>query len=131
VSLWRLIENHAQFHNRVIRVKAILVENQTPRVDGGDPILYDVACPDSDFSVVVLFADSFKSNAAYAALRRINDKPDASGKTCATVSLFGKFEVSSKREYGHLDWADSQFVIYRIEKTSPVAPNAIWPKKFK
>ena len=131
VNFCRLTETPREFHNKVIRVKAILVMNQTPRVDGGDPFLYDAACADNSPYVVVEFSPNFRWNAAYTALLRTQKHPHKSGNTRASVTLVGQFQASGKREYGHLDWADSQFVIYRIETVSRIRRQTIWPKVFK
>jgi hypothetical protein len=131
VSFCRLTKTPRQFHNQIIRVKAILVMNHTPRVDGGDPFLYDVACADNDPYVAVEFSPNFKWNAAYTKLLRTQKHPDKFGNTRTLVTLVGQFQSSGQREYGHLDWADSQVVIYRIETVTRVVPRTIWPKGFK
>jgi hypothetical protein len=130
INFCRLTETPRQFHNHIIRVKAILVMNHTPRVDGGDPFLYDVACAENNPYVVVQFSPNFKWNAGYTKLLRTQKHPDKFGNTRAVVTLVGQFQSSGQREYGHLDWADSQFVIYRIETVARVARRTIWPKGF-
>ena len=130
VPFCRLTETPRRFHNRTIRLKAILVMNHTPRVDGGDPFLYHVACADKNPYVVVEFASDFKWDAAYTKLLRTQKHPDKFGNTRTLVTLVGQFQSSGQREYGHLSWADSQFVIYQIESVARVAPGTIWPKTF-
>jgi hypothetical protein len=85
VAFCDLIRNPARDDDKVIRVKAILMENQTPRVDGGDPIFYDVGCRKNDFSVVVESSEPFDETApVYKALARIRKKPDKRGNTRAS-----------------------------------------------
>ena len=131
VDFCLLTKTPRQFHNNIIRLKAILVMNHTPRVDGGDPFLYDVACADKDPYVAVQFWTKFRWDAAYTKLLRTQKHPDEFGNTRTLVTLVGQFQSSGQREYGHLDWADSQFVIYRIEAVSRIPRATLWPKDFK
>jgi hypothetical protein len=124
VDFCDLIKNPAAYANKTIRLKAILLENQTPRVDGGDPILYDSRCQSSDFSVTVTFSETFKTNTAYETLRRIRGAPDEADNSRAVVTLVGEFQYSGQREYGHLDWANSQVLIHEIESVSPIKASA-------
>ncbi len=130
VAFCSLTKTPRRFHNQIIRVRAILVMNHTPRVDGGDPFLYDVTCAENNPYVVVQFSPDFKWTASYTKLLRTQKHPDKFGNTRALVTLVGQFQSSGQREYGHLDWADSQFLIYRIRAVARVARRTIWPKGF-
>src|SRR5436190_2041725 len=68
---------------------------------------------------------------AYTKLLRTQRRPDKFGNTRALVTLVGQFQSSGQRKYGHLDWADSQFVIYRIETVDRLARRTLWPRDFK
>jgi hypothetical protein len=119
-----LIKNPNRYDGQIIRIEAILLENQTPRLDGGDPFLYHAGCTRTDFSVVVEWSKSFKETVmVHDTLERIRNKPDRNGNTRTAVTVVGQFHGSGKRKYGHLDWADGQFVIHTLEKAAPVAPN--------
>lgn len=120
------------YDNQLIRINAILVANQTPRVDGADSFLYSLRCRNSNLTVVVEWSDSLDENApGNKAMQKIRDKPDKRGNTRVAVTLVGEFEASGKRKYGHLDWADSQFVIHSIERVSPIRARTGWPGRLR
>ena len=132
IKFCNLINNPRQYDGKTIRLEAVLVENHNTRVDGGDPILYDPACRKKDFTVVVEWPmasyENYKEAPAYKALEKTREKPDKRGNTRARVILVGEFNSSGERKYGHLDWADSQFVVHDIEAAIPVAFKVAWPK---
>ena len=132
VQFCSLVRQPRSYHNRVIRIKAILVENQTPRVDGGDSFLYDPRCGNNEFTVVVALSESFNgADSAYKALQKIEGQPDKRGWTRVAVMLVGEFNASAQRKYGHLDWAVSQFAIQSIEKVSSIPATTKWPKSLR
>ena len=110
IDVCKLVKDPSQYAGKTIRLKAVLVENRTSRVDGGDPYLYGPGCRRSSFSVVV----EFSSEESYQPVERV--KPDVHGDVRLNVILVGIFRYSRTQKYGHLDWADSQFLVHRVEK---------------
>ncbi len=110
IDICKLVRDPSRYAGKRIRLKAVLVENRTPRVDGGDTYLYGHGCRGSSFTVVV----EFSSEESYQPVEMV--KPDVHGNVRLNVILVGIFRYSGSQKYGHLDWADSQFLIHRVEK---------------
>jgi hypothetical protein len=122
IEICKLIKHPSQFAGKTIRLKAVLVENHTPRVDGGDPYLYGPACRKTPFSVVV----EFSSQESYQPLEILSEKPDINGYVRSDVILIGVFHYSGTEKYGHLNWADSQFVVQKVEEVKASAAKTPW-----
>jgi hypothetical protein len=93
IGICKLIKQPSKYAGKTIRLKAVLVENHTPRVDGGDPYLYDPACRDTDFDVVV----EWSSEESYQPIKNIAEEPDSDGYVRASVVLVGTFHYSGTR----------------------------------
>ena len=100
IEICKLIKHPSRYAGKTIRLKAVLVENHTPRVDGGDSYLYGPACRKMPFSVVVEFV-SMESSQSIEILRQELD-PD--GYVRSNVILIGAFHYSGMEKYGHLNW---------------------------
>jgi hypothetical protein len=122
IEICKLIKHPSQYAGKTIRLKAVLVENHTPRVDGGDTYLYGPACRKTPFSVVV----EFSSQESYQPLEILSEKPDINGYVRSNVILVGVFHYSGTKKYGHLDWADSQFVVHKVEDVKATAAKTPW-----
>jgi hypothetical protein len=122
IGICKLIKQPSKYAGKTIRLKAVLVENHTPRVDGGDPYLYDPACRDTDFDVVV----GWSSEESYQPIKNIAEEPDGDGYVRASVVLVGMFHYSGTEKYGHLNWADSQFVVQKVEEVKATAAKTPW-----
>jgi hypothetical protein len=121
-----LIEHPARYDGKRIRLHAMLAENQTPRVDGGDSYLYGSACRESEFRVVV----AWSSNRTYGSLEQVRSKPDEAGNTLADVIVDGVFRDAGERKFGHLDWAAAEFIVENVEVARPAkSPKSPRPNK--
>jgi hypothetical protein len=122
IGICNLIKHPSQYAGKTIRLKAVLVENHTPRIDGGDPYLYGPACRKTPFSVVV----EFVSQESYQPLEILGQKPDLDGYVRSNVILVGAFHYLGTEKYGHLNWADAKFVIHKVEEVKGTAAKTPW-----
>lgn len=122
IEICKLIKYPSEFAGRTILLKAVLVQNYTPRVDGGDSYLYGPACRKVPFTVVV----EFDSQESYQPLKVLSREPDRDGDVRLNVILVGVFHYSGTEKYGHLNWADSRFVVHRVEKATPTPAKTLW-----
>lgn len=77
VDFCAMVDKPAQYRGRQIRLKAVLVENNRPRIDGADSFVYAAACQNKKRRVVVRWRnDSYQKSAASESLRAIEAKSD-------------------------------------------------------
>lgn len=128
VSICQLARNPYAYDEQNLRLRAILVENHNPRVDGGDSFLYDPRCLNTSFTVVAEWdASNLSGGPTNSALDRIREQPDKKGNSRAEVIVVGRFNGPKGNRYGHLGWARAQFLIVSLESAQPVAANVGWP----
>lgn len=130
VSLCDLVNKPHRYKGRMIWLKAVLVENNKPRIDGADSFLYDQRCKDQGLNVVVRWSkSSHENNVAYESLNKIQkENADGFGVSRASVIIVGNFSGIRKHKYGEQGWADAEFTIDHIEEAKPVEANLPWPK---
>ena len=129
VKFCNLARSPNLYAGEIIRTKAVLVENHTPRVDGGDPLLYVPACRDKEALVLADWAQLAPAESrALPELGIVRAKVDKHGHSRALTTVVGKFECAGR--YGHLDWAEAQLVIYAVEKVQRVSASVRWPKEY-
>lgn len=122
-----MVDKPARYRGRQIRIKAVLVENNRPRVDGADPFLYDVVCRNKKRRVVARWRnDSYNKSTARESLQAIRTKSDEFGVSRAAVVLSGTLSGPGKEKFG--DWAELEFKIDDVEQAEPVAANLPQPK---
>lgn len=132
VSFCTLVDNPAQYRERTIRLKAVLVENNSVVVDGADPTLYDPACRNKKRTVVVRWLNkSYEDSTASEALRKIRTNSDEFNVSRASVVMLGRLSGPRKEKFGHLGWADLEFKIDDVERAESVPASAPWPKRIE
>jgi hypothetical protein len=129
VKFCDLVREPRRYAGKLIRTKAVLVENHRDRVDGADPFLYDPACRSKDYLVLANWPRSSQDESrAMSELDSIRARPDKRGNSRASVTVVGRFESGGR--YGHLDWAHSQLIINSVDKAEQVSASAAWPKEY-
>lgn len=121
VSFCKLVRHPMDFDQKIIRVRAVLVENHIPTVDGGEAYLYDPKCYGQDYSMLV---EEGLSPAMYELdreSRRLRDQIDEQGYSRVRVVAVGIFDAPEGARYGHLDRFRLRFVIRKIERAPPVS----------
>ena len=122
IEICKLIKYPSRYAGKTIRLKAVLVENHTSRVDGGDSYLYGPACRKMPFSVVV----EFVSMESYQTFEILRQEPDVDGYVRSNVILIGAFHYSGTEKYGHLTWADAKFVVHKVEEVKGTPSKTPW-----
>jgi hypothetical protein len=120
IDICKVIRDPSRYADKTIRLKAVLLENRAPRVDGGDTYLYGPDCRRSSFHVVV----EFSSEEGYQPVAVL--KPDVNGNVRSDVILLGVFHYSDGRKYGHLDWAEAKFVVQKVERAKSTMAKIPW-----
>ena len=92
VDVCELKKDPSRFAGKSFRLRAVLVENRTPRVDGGDSYLYGPRCRKSSLSIVV----HFLSEEGYQQIGVL--KPDHRGYVRANVVLLGVLQLLREPE---------------------------------
>jgi hypothetical protein len=129
VDFCAMVDKPARYRGRQIRFKAVLVENNRPRVDGADSFIYDAACRNKKRRVMVTWRNySYDKITARESLGAIQAKSDEFGISRAAVALSGTLNGPGKEKFGHLNWAELEFNIDDVEQAEPVAANLPWPK---
>jgi hypothetical protein len=130
VSFCTIANNTSAYNGKIVRVKAILVQNHKVRVDGGDPYYYDPTCLGGQNYA---YADFRQSNDPLAPPPKLFDskraraKKDKYGSTRNSVLLVARVTYVQGKGYGHLDWARFQFTELRTEEFGAVKKNILWP----
>lgn len=131
VSFCNLARHPIDFDQKIVRVRAILVENHISTVDGGEAYLYDPRCYGKDYSM--LFEES-ASPANYEldlGFRRLRGQIDEHGSSRVSIVALGVFDAPKGVRYGHLDRFRFRFVIRKIERAQSVAVHVPWPWQLK
>lgn len=123
-----LVSSPSDYDKKTVRVKAILIENHVPRVDGNESFLYDPTCYSEDTATLAETDPAYNvSPQTEQALRRIRSQQDERGYSRAEAVIIGRFDAPNGRGYGHLDRFRSRFIIMQVEQVKPVAANTPWP----
>lgn len=131
VSFCNLARHPIDFDRKVIRVRAILVENHIPAVDGGEAYLCDPKCYGKDYSMLVEEGLSPANYELDRRLRRLRGQIDERGYSRIRVVAVGIFDAPKGVRYGHLDRFRLRFVIRNIERAQQVAVHVPWPWQLK
>lgn len=119
-----------KYDKRIVRLRAILIKNHTPRVDGGDPFFYDANCINEENFGYAEFGDMDATPPKLLGKKSEREKRDKRGYSRNEVLVVCRVEASANRKgYGHLDWAPFQLTILKLEEIGPVESNVAWPWK--
>lgn len=120
VKFCDILKNPDIYDQKTIRVKAILVANIEPVVDGGDSFVYSTKCHHGPLvKLTYTFVDPPTSELGVK-LRKyfFASKNGSTGK--AEVVLVGEFQIAKDFGFGHLSAFKYQIALTRIEKVRPV-----------
>jgi hypothetical protein len=132
VSLCELALHPSRFDKKIVRVRAILVTNHAPRVDGGDPFLFDPSCYSYDTMLNTTWQRAALSDAHILKVFKDTDrKRDKYENDRVEVTAIGQYDAPNGIGYGHLGWARSQLTILQYEKAEPVADSVPWHWEMK
>jgi hypothetical protein len=127
VSLCELAQSPFRFNKKIVRIRATLVANHAPRVDGGDPFLFDLSCYSWDTLVLVESQPEHRPEPQILkALRDAERKRDKYENSRIDVTLIGRYDAPNGVGYGHLGWARSRILIMRYEEVKPVLDSIPW-----
>lgn len=132
VSLCELALHPSRFDQRIIRVRAILVTNHTPRMDGDGSFLFDPSCYSDD---TILLPQWQRTNPSDTRILKVfketERKRDKYDNDRVEVTVVGRYDAPNGNGYGHLGWARAQLTIMQYEKAEPVADSVPWHWQMK
>jgi len=132
VDFCGLVDRPAEYRDRRIRIKAVLVELNRIVVDGGGPTLYAPDCRNKKRIVGVQWSNnSYGNSMAAESLRDIRKHSDEFQVSRASVVMSGTLSGLRKGGYGHLGGLDLLFTVDDVESAEPIPANAPWPKRIE
>jgi hypothetical protein len=126
-----LVKNPRRYDQKLILTEAALVKNFQPRVDGGEPFLYNPNCAGSEHMVLwEQLEEESDPEVSKQHDKAFSDAEKKSETGRARVKVIGKFMTAKDggRGFGHLDGWRLMLKVVKVEKYEPVSSSVAWPR---